>query len=461
MSKSRTAHEKDADHGSIDLSCNVLTCYYAPVQGFLLQPGGRAEQGPGDKGTFIVSDCKCILCSSEHWSYRIAWVAFAVVCFQSTFLEPSMVLIPGQRANVFAGLFCVLALLAALFARRDRRVPWAWSEIGVCLVLGALGLASAAFSVDPLSAGLRVFVLLASGLGGFWCARIFLSDAHGQERFQRLCLGLLIGAVVWGLVGYFTLGRPSYIFRAHEHPVNTVLLLLWVAPLGMLARGGRIGLWVGLSVLCMSFLVICLSSKMAAMWIPLVAVGIGAALKIRRGGRIAAVCLAILVVAGALTVHFVPVKYWAKSSSVWFRAENYPFCLHIVKKHPFLGIGLCEPRKQYLEDYQIHYPGISTQQMSEMLDTNRTPENIFLTFMTDMGIPFTLLYVLSLAYLLLALFRSLQEGPAEPFMSPLVILVPILAGLLYFQVYDGLMYPQVNWFFHVLLGMIPMRGHRA
>jgi hypothetical protein len=408
-----------------------------------------------------VPDCRCILSSSAPWSFRIAWVAFAVVCFQSTFLEPSMVLIPGQRANVFAGLFCCLALLAALFARKEARVPWAWSEIGVCLALGALALASTAFSVDPLSSGLRVFVLLASGFGGFWCARILLSDAQGQDRFQRLCLGLLAGAVVWGLVGYFTLGRPSYIFRAHEHPVNTVLLLLWVAPLGMLARGGRMGWWLGLPVLGMSFLVICLSTKMAAMWIPLVAAGIGAALKIRRGGRIAAVCLAILVIAGALTVHFVPVTFWAKSSSVWFRAENYPFCLHIIKKHPFLGIGLCEPRKHYLEDYQIHYPGISTQQFSEMLDTNRTPENIFLTFMTDLGVPFTLLYVLSLVYLLRALFRSLQEKPAEPFVSPLVILVPTLAGLLYFQVYDGLMYPQVNWYFHVLLGMIPMAERRA
>lgn len=367
-----------------------------------------------------------------------------------------MVLIPGQRANVFAGLFCALALVAALIAARDCRVPWNRFEVGMCLLLGILAVAGTVVSVDPLSAGLRVFVLFSSGLGGFWCARILLSDPAGQDRFQWLCLGLLAGAVIWGLVGYVTLGRPSYIFRAHEHPVNTVLLLLWVAPLGMIARGGRLGWWLGLSALGASFLVICLSTKMAAMWIPLVAAGIGAALKIQRGGRIALLSVAVVGIALALTIHFVPVHYWAKSSSVWFRAENYPFCLHIVKKHPFLGIGLCEPRKQYLEDYQIRYPGISTQQFSEMLDTNRTPENIFLTFATDLGIPFVLLYVLSLAYLLRELFRSLQKKPPEPFMNPLVILVPILAGLLYFQVYDGLMYPQVNWFFHVLLGMIPM-----
>ena len=133
----------------------------------------------------------------------------------------------------------------------------------------------------------------------------------------------------------------------------------------------------------------------------------------------------------------------------------------LSRNTPLFGIGLCAPRKQYLEDYRIHYPGIRKQQFSDMLDTNLTPENIFLTFTTDLGIPFIVLYILSLAYLLKKLFRSLQKAPPEPFMNPLVILVPILAGLLYFQVYDGLMYPQVNWFFHVLLGMIPMTRTNA
>ena len=406
-------------------------------------------------------DYRSIIIPAGHWSFRLAWLAFAIVCFQSTFLEPSMVLIPGQRANVFAGVFCTVALVVALIARKNRPIPWVWPEIWFCLALGVFALLSSAFSVDPVSSGFRVFVLFSSGLGGFWCARILLYDSSGQDRFQWLCVALLAGAVVWGLVGYYALGRPSYIFRAHEHPVNTVFLLLWVAPLGMLVRGGRLGLWVGTTLLCASFLVICLSTKMAAMWIPLLAAGIGAGLKIRRGGRIVALCLVVVAIAVSLTVYFVPVHHWAKSSSVWFRVENYPFSLHIIKKHPVLGIGLCEPRKQYLADYKIHYPGLSAQQFSHVLDTNRTPENVFLTFGTDLGIPFVVLYMVSLAYLLWALFLSLQEKPPEPFMNPLVILVPILAGLLYFQVYDGLMYPQVSWFFHVLLGMIPTPWVRA
>jgi hypothetical protein len=408
------------------------------------------------KGAWTLSDYRSMIFPAGRFSFRLAWLAFAFTCFQATFLEPSLVLIPGQRANVFAGILCGLTLLITLVAARGRTVPWRWSEIAVCLLLGGLAVASTFCSIDPLSSGLRVFVLFTTGLGGFWCARILLCDPSGQERFQWLCLVLLAGAVAWGLVGYFVLGRPSYIFRAHEHPVNTVILLLWVGPLGLIARGGRSCLGWGIVALFISYVVICLSGKMAALWIPLLAAAIGAALTIRRGGRIAALCLAFVGIAASLSVYYVPVRYWASSSSVWFRAENYPFCMHIVKKHPLLGIGLWEPRAQFLEDYEIRYPGVSKEQFGEMLGTNRTPENTFLTFMTDLGIPFAVLYVVSLGFLLWTLFGALSQKPPEPFMNPLVILVPIIAGLLYFHVYDGLMYAQVNWFFHVLLGMIPI-----
>jgi hypothetical protein len=43
------------------------------------------------------------------------------------------------------------------------------------------------------------------------------------------------------------------------------------------------------------------------------------------------------------------------------------------------------------------------------------------------------------------------------YLPALALLLPIAAGLLHFQVFDGLLNPQISWFFHVLLGMIPPR----
>jgi hypothetical protein len=389
-------------------------------------------------------------------SQRLAWLAFSFACFQMTFLEPSMVLFQGQRANVFSGLLCGIAGIMALFAMKDRKPSWKWPELLVCLVLSGLTVASAFCSADPFSSGLRSFVLLTSGLGGFWSARILLGDPVGWQRFQWLCTALLIGAMLWGLAGVLALGKiPSDMFREHEHPVNSVILLLWVGPLGLIARGGRLRRCLGLLLVGLSYVVILLSRKMSAVWMPLLAVAMGGALTIRRGGRFVALGLAFMGIAASLSIFYVPGTYGVKSLSVWFRAENYPFSVHIAKQHPFLGIGLCSVREQYLEDYHIQYPGVTKDQFREVLWTNRTPENTFLTFMTDLGFPFVLIYMASVASLLWWLVASLRYKPPEPFMNPLVILVPLVAVLLYFQLYDGLIYPQVNWFFHVLLGMIP------
>jgi hypothetical protein len=43
------------------------------------------------------------------------------------------------------------------------------------------------------------------------------------------------------------------------------------------------------------------------------------------------------------------------------------------------------------------------------------------------------------------------------FFRPLVLLLPLIMGLVHFQLYDGLLFPQSCWFFHVLLGLIPSR----
>jgi ABC-type uncharacterized transport system YnjBCD ATPase subunit len=36
-----------------------------------------------------------------------------------------------------------------------------------------------------------------------------------------------------------------------------------------------------------------------------------------------------------------------------------------------------------------------------------------------------------------------------------VLLLPLTASLLHFQFFDGLLFPQLSWFFHILLGLIP------
>jgi hypothetical protein len=389
----------------------------------------------------------------------IVWLLLMFCCFQQTFLRPYIKLVSGERTNVFAGLLCATVFLAAISVIKTQKPPWRWPEILVCAGLSGLAAASALFSLVPFSAGLRVFVLLSSGLGGFWCARILLNDESGQERFLWMCLVLLIGASVLGGIGFVALGRPSYILGTHEHPVNTILLLLWVGPLGLAARG-RLKPNLTLLLLGLSYVVVVLSGKMSAVWIPLLAAAIGAALMIRRKGRTIAILLALVGIAISLSIYYVPGRYGASSLSVWIRAENYPASLHIAKQRPVLGIGLCAPRLPYLQDYDVQYPGITKKQFEEMLVTNRSSENVFLTFAADLGFPFCVLYVFSLSYLLLSLLECIHQSPSAGLTTHVAILVPIITVVFYSWVFDTLLYPQVNWFFHVLLGMIPHSGNR-
>jgi hypothetical protein len=40
------------------------------------------------------------------------------------------------------------------------------------------------------------------------------------------------------------------------------------------------------------------------------------------------------------------------------------------------------------------------------------------------------------------------------------LLLPILASLMYFQLFDALLFPQICWFFHIVLGLIPTGSRR-
>jgi len=39
-----------------------------------------------------------------------------------------------------------------------------------------------------------------------------------------------------------------------------------------------------------------------------------------------------------------------------------------------------------------------------------------------------------------------------------VLLFPLTVALVHYQLFDGLLFPQSCWFFHLLLGLIPFRG---
>ena len=78
--------------------------------------------------------------------------------------------------------------------------------------------------------------------------------------------------------------------------------------------------------------------------------------------------------------------------------------------------------------------------------------------MVGLGLPFTLTYLAALGMLLARLVGLASKPPPGLFLHPLVLLFPLTMGLVHFQFFDGLLFPQSCWFFHLLLGLIPPRG---
>ncbi len=68
------------------------------------------------------------------------------------------------------------------------------------------------------------------------------------------------------------------------------------------------------------------------------------------------------------------------------------------------------PRDTYLEGYSIKYPYVTKEKFSGSVNWVVSSENIFLTFMAELGFPFLLLYTFSLGYLL---FRLIGKAEAR------------------------------------------------
>jgi O-antigen ligase len=153
---------------------------------------------------------------------------------------------------------------------------------------------------------------------------------------------------------------------------------------------------------------------------------------------------------------------WHKLSITYpaYRVENFPFSWSIVKKHPWLGIGLRSPRDQFMQDYQPSYPTVAKDQFAKLTRDIVSADNQFLTLLVGLGLPFTLAYLGALGMLLARLVGLALKRQPGLFLHPLVLLFPLTMALVHFQFYDGLLFPQSCWFFHLLLGLIPPRGGR-
>lgn len=388
-------------------------------------------------------------------SEKVVWLFFCFTSAHLAFLQPYIDLVPGERSKVFSGLLCAISVAAAWVVYSKRRPSSRSPEFIVSMLLAALIALSSMFSLIPESSSFRGFVVFASAFGGFWCARMLLATKPAQAVFLWLCMFLLAGIIVLCLIGYAARGEVQYLVDTNPHPVADRMMLLFFAPLTFILGGEGLGVAAGVTLFVLAYVVFYLSNLRSAMLIPLM-LGVLAVLLGALRLRYFIALLIPLAVVIALFFHKLPwIKIGPEYEPAYYRAENYPFSWHIATKHPWLGIGLRAPRDQFLQDYEIKYPYVTKEKLAESVKNIVSSENIFLTFMAELGFPFVLLYSLSVGCLVVRLVRIARCGDPTAVVPPIALLLSVAAGLVHFQVLDGLLHPQISWFFHILLGMVP------
>ncbi|MGB6068490.1 MAG: O-antigen ligase family protein, partial [Desulfomonilaceae bacterium] len=395
---------------------------------------------------------------------KLVWLIFVAACFQLTFLVPYWVVVPGERTNVFSGIVCAVALVSTLLLTKNRWARLSRGEILVSLGLVILATASSLTSETPWSSSLRGFVLVASGLGGFWCSRIILKNIGAQKFFAYICAGLLACVLVLSCWDFFTERSVFDFLYSNPHPLVSMIFLLSFAPLSLVAmRKPFITACIGVPLLVFAYAVLylCGSRIVSGVIISSLLMFIVAVLAPVKSYRTVTLMAVLLLMASCSTSNYIEHVSKKSFSNIGYqegRMELYPFSWHIAKHHPFLGIGLRSPRVKYLQDYQIWHPALKPQDFVTIVKQDITSENILLCFMVDLGFPFLILYIFALVVLFSRLVRTGFGAVQGTFFHPLALLLPLAGSFFHSLTTDTLLYPQICWYFFILLGLIPFQA---
>ena len=139
-------------------------------------------------------------------------------------------------------------------------------------------------------------------------------------------------------------------------------------------------------------------------------------------------------------------------NSILHRLELYPFALHVYKKHPFFGTGLrAFSHDIYLKDYQVHNQSLDS--FSVTVNKLQTFDNMALTGFVELGSIMTICYLGLIFYIIFRYCRNTQPFSLNH-KKEFVLLLPLLGLAIHSMTYDSLIFPQINWLFHVQLGIL-------
>ena len=325
--------------------------------------------------------------------------------------------------------------------------------------LVVLGLISSLLSTDQWTAFKSIVLFMAAGPLIFVGTKYLFESKKNQEAFLWTNSLIFLTLCLFGVYEH-NFNQSDFgailLFSDNPLPAGTLLILLSASPMVLFRHSysKKLNFILSLSLIIAVCLII-ISAKKSHI-LGLIIIFFCLIYFIHR--KYLKFLVGFLIISGILLYFSDSTfsKYKSLSnlnSSIFLRAENYFFGLHVFKKNPIWGVGFKSELTQHLKDYELKFPDkIIKSQYHAFIKHEKTFENIVLAFFVEWGSLFSLVYFSGLTFILITSWRKINDPPKDP---TGLLIISILVGFAAISItFDTLRTPDINWAFHSLLGLM-------
>lgn len=326
-------------------------------------------------------------------------------------------------------------------------------EIILMIIIIILGIINVRLSDNIYQSTLWMTIFILSGIIPLWTSMFIITGDHSRRITYCFCCGWLFIFTLLEIANYFITGN-NFLCMDNPIPIGTLVILLLAGPLFMLASNQKKQKLFGAVLMSMGLILMVIAHKrgtylaitgMALAWVYY---------RYIRTSIIATIILLICSTSIASSWYYrnhldrnIPNHF-----TILHRMELYPFALHVYLQHPFFGTGLrAYSHENYLKDYQVHNESLDT--FRQTVTQLQTFDNMLLTGFVELGSIMTICYLGLIFFIIYRYCRKTQpfslNHPKE-----FLLLLPLFGLTLHAMTYDALVFPSINWLFHMQLGIL-------
>jgi hypothetical protein len=383
--------------------------------------------------------------------YCISTVFIVVFSVQAIFAWPSIV----EKCSIL--MACLLPTGMVLTSQVSKWVKEKQSpnELYWVLLVFIFGVISSLSSENPWASLKAMTLFVVSGPLIFLTTKSLFKSTENQKIFLWMTS---VTALLFCLFGAYEYSKVGGVFLFSRNPLvaGALLLLLSASTMILLSRS-HLRTLIPFFVLGLSsslILIATMAKKSHALSLIAMA-GVFVCLR-RRHLRLLlgfVVFIFCLLYYSAITPS-INNKLINFNSSLTLRAENYFFGYHVFIENPVWGSGYKANYNPSFTDYKVTLnEKLSKKQYQKYIRALNTFENIILTYLVEWGFVFSFTYFGGALYIVASCLRRMHKRSQEDIEG--MLLVSVIIGFMVMSLtFDTLRFPNLNWIFHSLLGLL-------